>query len=159
MADDDAGFLDHLGRAVVWISLVIFLVGLAAAGYFAWRLSRDTAETFADPVAQFKYGSTGGDRNYLQGDVPFDYAALKAAYRNKGGKVAWMVNNGYDRDLALKAVESGYADLVAFGKLFIANPDLVERLREDSPLNAPDQATFYGGGEKGYTDYPTLATA
>ncbi len=104
-------------------------------------------------------GATGGDRNYLQGDVPFDYAALKAAYRNKGGKAAWMVNNGYDRDLALKAVESGYADLVAFGKLFIANPDLVERLRENTPLNAPDQATFYGGGAKGYTDYPAKEKA
>lgn len=99
-------------------------------------------------------GATGGPRDYLQGDVAFDYAALKAAYRNKGGKAAWMVNNGYDRQMAIEAVESGYADLVAFGKLFISNPDLVERLRADAPLNAPDQATFYGGGAKGYTDYP-----
>lgn len=99
-------------------------------------------------------GATGGARDYLQGSTPFDYAALKAAYRDKGGKAAWMVNNGYDRDLAVKAVESGYADLVAFGKLFIANPDLVERLRDDAPLNTPDQTTFYGGGAKGYTDYP-----
>ena len=64
MAEDPPGFLARLGRAVVWVSLVIFLTGLAAAGYFAWRLCRDTAETFADPVAQFKYGSTGGDRNF-----------------------------------------------------------------------------------------------
>ena len=47
MADDDPGFLHHLSRAVVWLSLVVFLVGIAGAGYFAWRLSRDTAETFA----------------------------------------------------------------------------------------------------------------
>lgn len=67
-----------------------------------------------------------------------------------------MTNNGYDRGLALKTVESGEADLVAFGKPFIANPDLVRRLRDNVALNAPDQATFYGGGAKGYTDYPSL---
>ena len=67
-----------------------------------------------------------------------------------------MVNNGYSRAMALEAVASGAADLVAFGKAFIANPDLGRRLREDAPLNAPDTATFYGGGAAGYTDYPTL---
>ena len=49
------------------------------------------------------------------------------------------------------------ADLIAFGKPFLANPDLVERLKKGAPLNEPDKATFYGGGAKGYTDYPTLA--
>ena len=48
------------------------------------------------------------------------------------------------------------ADLIAFGKPFLANPDLVERLKRGAPLNAPDKATFYGGGAKGYTDYPVL---
>ncbi len=99
-------------------------------------------------------GSTGGPRELA--DRPFDYEALKAAYREAGGKGAWMVNNAYDRALALDAVASGRADIVAFGKAFISNPDLVERLRQDAPLNAWDQSTFYGGGEKGYIDYPTL---
>lgn len=99
-------------------------------------------------------GSTGGPRELA--DRPFDYEALKTAYREAGGKGAWMVNNAYDRALALDAVASGRADIVAFGKAFISNPDLVERLRQDAPLNAWDQSTFYGGGEKGYTDYPTL---
>ncbi|MGH8804269.1 MAG: alkene reductase, partial [Polaromonas sp.] len=89
-------------------------------------------------------------------DRPFDYAALKAAYRAAGGKGAWMVNNGYDKALAEQAVKGG-ADLVAFGKPYIANPDLVERLRRNAPLNQPDNATFYGGGAKGYTDYPALS--
>lgn len=102
-------------------------------------------------------GATGGDRDFRQGDAAFDYAALKAAYADAGGKGAWMVNNGYDRASAIAAVESGAADLVAFGKPFIANPDLVRRLRDDSPLNVPDNTTFYGGTEKGYTDYPALA--
>jgi N-ethylmaleimide reductase len=67
-----------------------------------------------------------------------------------------MVNNGYDRSLAEAAVTGG-ADLVAFGRPYIANPDLVERLRQHAPLNAPDKSTFYGGGARGYTDDPVLA--
>ncbi len=99
-------------------------------------------------------GATGGPRELP--DRPFDYAALKAAYRTAGGKGAWMVNNGYDKALAEQAVAGG-ADLVAFGRRYLANPDLVRRLREGAPLNTPDKATFYGGGAKGYTDYPALA--
>jgi N-ethylmaleimide reductase len=68
-----------------------------------------------------------------------------------------MTNFGYDKARANAVLASGQADLVAFGVPFIANPDLPERFRRDAPLNAPDPATFYGGGEKGYTDYPSLA--
>jgi len=99
-------------------------------------------------------GATGGPREIA--DRPFDYAALKAVYRTAGGQGAWMVNNGYDKVLAEKALADG-ADLVAFGKPFISNPDLVRRLREDAPLNEWDKTTFYGGGVKGYIDYPALA--
>ena len=67
-----------------------------------------------------------------------------------------MANNGYDFDLANKQLDAGAVDLVAFGKPFISNPDLVERLKAGAPLNEWDKATFYGGGAKGYTDYPTL---
>ena len=102
-------------------------------------------------------GATGGDRAFTQGDKPFDYHELKDAYRKAGGTGAWLVNNGYDRASASKAIESGYADAVAFGKLFIANPDLVQRFRENtSSFNTLDQANLYGGGAKGYTDYPAL---
>jgi N-ethylmaleimide reductase len=104
-------------------------------------------------------GATGGDRDYVQGGKPFDYQELKDTYRNAGGTGAWVVNNGYEKDTAEKAVASGYADGVAFGKLFIANPDLVERFKTNAPLNEPDKNTFYGGGAKGYTDYPTLESA
>jgi N-ethylmaleimide reductase len=79
-------------------------------------------------------------------------------YRKAGGKGAWMVNNAYDRALADAAVAAG-ADIVAFGRPFIANPDLVTRLEKNAPLNEPDRATFYGGGAAGYTDYPTLRAA
>jgi N-ethylmaleimide reductase len=98
-------------------------------------------------------GSTGGARELEE--QPFDYTALKAAYHDAGGNGAWMVNNGYDLALAEHAVGNG-ADLIAFGRPFIANPDLVERLRTKAELNPQDRATFYGGTEKGYIDYPTL---
>jgi N-ethylmaleimide reductase len=61
--------------------------------------------------------------------------------------------------MALDAVASGRADAVAFGKAFIANPDLGRRLREGAVLNALDTARLYGGGAAGYTDYPALAAA
>jgi N-ethylmaleimide reductase len=101
-------------------------------------------------------GATGGARELPE--RPFDYPAFKSVYGAAGGRGAWMVNNGYDLALAERALTEG-ADLVAFGKAFIANPDLVRRLREGAPLNTPDRATFYGGGAKGYTDYPQLQPA
>ena len=103
-------------------------------------------------------GATGGARDHMQGDAPFDYAAFRAAYKNAGGQGAWMVNNSIDKTIAEQSLKDG-ADLVAFGKLFIANPDLTRRLREDAPLNTPERTTFYGGGAKGYTDYPALEEA
>jgi N-ethylmaleimide reductase len=64
---------------------------------------------------------------------------------------------GFTRATALRAIDEGRADFIAFGQLFIANPDLVERLRLDAPYNTPDPTTFYSGGDQGYIDYPTLA--
>jgi len=101
-------------------------------------------------------GSTGGPRDHQQGPAAFDYTALKQAYKAAGGQGAWMVNNGYDLALSEKALAEG-ADLVAFGKPFIANPDLGLRLRQNGPFNTPDRKTFYGGGDAGYTDYPRLS--
>jgi N-ethylmaleimide reductase len=100
-------------------------------------------------------GSTGAARDYQQGEKSFDYIALKTAYQQAGGQGAWMLNNGYDNALAKSALSHG-ADLIAFGKAFIANPDLASRLQQNGPYNTPDRATFYGGGAKGYTDYPGL---
>src|SRR4051812_7118202 len=95
-------------------------------------------------------GATGGPRDF----APFDYASLRQRFSR-----AYIANNGYDFELATKVLAANAADLIAFGKPFIANPDLVERLKLGAPLNTPDKATFYGGGAKGYTDYPTLAAA
>ena len=95
-------------------------------------------------------GSTG----MAHDRASFDYDGLRKAFRG-----AYMANNGYTRELALEAVASGRADLVSFGKAFIANPDLVERLRRDAPLNPLDKKTLYGGDARGYIDYPALAQA
>ncbi len=95
-------------------------------------------------------GATGGPRDV----APFDYASLRKRFSG-----AYIGNNAYDLTLANRQLDSGAADLIAFGKPFIANPDLVERLRQNAPLNEGDKATYYGGGAKGYTDYPTLESA
>ena len=100
-------------------------------------------------------GSTGGPRDHQQGPAPFDYAALKNAYRQNGGQGAWMVNNGYDLPLAEQSLREG-ADLIAFGRPFIANPDLGARLKKGGPFNTLERTTLYGGGDAGYLDYPTL---
>jgi N-ethylmaleimide reductase len=70
-----------------------------------------------------------------------------------------IVAGGFQRDRAERWLRDGLADLIAFGRKFIANPDLPERLRLGAPLNVDDPTTYYGGGEKGYTDYPSLAQA
>jgi N-ethylmaleimide reductase len=96
-------------------------------------------------------GATGGARDF----APFDYAALRDRFDG-----IWMTNNGYDRQMAIDAIARGSADLVSFGRLFIANPDLVRRFQDNEPLNAlmaPE--TLYGGGAHGYTDYPSLDEA
>lgn len=67
-----------------------------------------------------------------------------------------ILAGGFDHDTANAWLDQGRADLIAFGRTFIANPDLPDRFRLRAPLNADDPATYYGG-EKGYTDYPTLA--
>jgi N-ethylmaleimide reductase len=118
-----------------------------------------------DPQAQFNYiveqldemgiaylhvveGATGGPRDV----APFDYEALRRRFKN-----TYIANNGYDLELATTRLEQGLADLFAFGRPFIANPDFVERLKAGAPLANLDMATLYGGGAAGYTDYPAMA--
>ncbi len=120
----------------------------------------------ADPKTTFTVAAARlGERNiaYLhvveQNDFAddarsFDLDTLRDAF---GG--AYMVNGGYDLGRARKAVASGRAEMVSFGRDFLANPDLPERLREGAELNEADPSTFYGGGAEGYTDYPELEGA
>ena len=155
-------------RARLLLEVMQAVAGEMGGGRTGLRLSPVTPANDAgldsDPQALFEHavaqlaplelgfvevveGATAGARDF----APFDYAALRRKFKG-----AWIVNNGYQRQMGLEAVASGAADLVAFGRLFISNPDLVRRLRENAPLNALDASTLYGGGAKGYTDYPTL---
>lgn len=84
----------------------------------------------------------------------FDKRKLRNAFRG-----TYIANGGYDKARATEAIANGHADFVAFGIPFIANPDLVERFALDAPLTESDQATFYGGDERGYIDYPFLEEA
>lgn len=100
-------------------------------------------------------GATGGSREF----APFDYCALRSRFKLRNDHGTWIVNNGYTRDMAIDAIASGAADMVAFGRAFIANPDLVNRLRLNAPLASAGINTLYGGGAAGYTDYPVLDPA
>jgi len=169
--DDFGGSIENRARfPLEVVRAVCDAVGAQRVGI---RLSPVTPANDAfdpDPQALFDYvvrelaayklayihiieGATGGPRELP--DRPFDYTAMRRAYRAAGGHGAWMVNNGLDQALAEQLVAEG-ADLVAFGRAFIANPDLVERLRRNKPLNEGERSTYYGGGAKGYIDYPVL---
>lgn len=157
-------------RARLLLEVVAAIAGEIGAGRTGIRLSPMTTFTApldSDPQALYSYvveqlapfglaylhvieGETGGTRT--PEGKPFDYEALHRAFKG-----AWMVNNGYSRDLALQTVADGKADLVAFGRSFISTPDLVRRLREGAALNELRADKLYGGGAEGYTDYPTLA--
>lgn len=89
------------------------------------------------------------------GDGEVDSAAVVAAMRAAFDGV-FIVNGGFEVDEAEAWVKDGRADAVCFGRMFIANPDLPARIAAGGPYNAPDPATFYGGGAAGYVDYPTL---
>jgi N-ethylmaleimide reductase len=140
-------------------------VRLSPAGSFNDMSDSAPSETFG--YAAKKLGGFG--LAYLHVIEPDALNAGKYAVNGKqisaikhlkslfGGVV--IAAQGYDLQSGNAVIESGDADLVAFGKLFIANPDLPERFRRNAPLNPPVEAAFYGGDEHGYTDYPTLEQA
>ena len=166
--DEYGGSIEN--RARFALEVVDAVVAEIGAGRVGIRLSPVTpANDLADsnPQAVFGYlieelnkrniafihfveGATGGPR-----DIPgFDFAWARQAFKG-----TYIANNGYDRQMAIEAVESGRADAVAFGRAYIANPDLVQRLKLNAPLNTPNPQTFYVPGEAGYIDYPTLDQA
>ncbi len=72
---------------------------------------------------------------------------------------AYIANGGFDKASGEEYIQSGAADAIAYGRPYIANPDLVQRFKHNATLNEPDEETFYGGGKEGYTDYPTMQQA
>jgi N-ethylmaleimide reductase len=91
----------------------------------------------------------------VEGPATHVHDALRAQWQG-----TFLLNTGFtgssERDALAAEVAAGRADLVSVGRLLLANPDLVERWRAGAELNTPQDATFYGGDERGYTDYPTL---
>jgi len=114
-------------------------------------------QSLFDHVAAALSGRGLAYLHVIEGDTggapvpPFDYLAIKRLF---GGIV--IANNGFDKERANEAIGKARADLVAFGKPFIGNPDLVTRLYLDAPLSPLHRETLYGGAEQGYTDYPAL---
>ncbi|MGW0949969.1 oxidoreductase, partial [Streptomyces sp. NPDC002623] len=149
------------------------------------RFGVEVAKAVTDAVGAHRVGfriSPGNPFNdIVESDLPVLYGELLAALSPLGLAYVHLME-GPDRELtlqlrkqwqgtfilnpfthpnptgpdALNLVEDGIADAVAFGALFLANPDLPVRLQQGGPFNTPDPATFYGGDERGYTDYPAL---
>lgn len=136
-------------------------VRLSPSGTFNDMNDSDPAATFGYVVeALDKLGLAylhlieATEADLRHGGTAVATADLRARFRGP-----LMVNGDYDGARGNAAITSGAADLVSFGRPFLANPDLPERLRRGAPLNEPDPATFYGGGAEGYVDYPTLEKA
>ena len=153
-------------RTRLLIDVIKAVVAVAGSDQVGIRLSpvnpfNDISDS--DPQALFNYVVSELNQfnlaylHVIEGDVggnaqAFDFVALRKLFKN-----AYMANLGYDKARGNAAIASGHADVIAYGVPFIANPDLVERYRADAPLNEANPVLFYGGDDKGYTDYPTLA--
>lgn len=170
-SDEYGGSIEN--RARLLLEVVDEAIGVWGAGRVGVRLSpygtfNDMRDS--DPVALFTYvleqlnarkiayvhlieprSSSAGSQDGNIADAPHTAEIFRKSFTG-----VLISAGGYVRNEAMKAVESGAVDAVAFGRFFISNPDLPTRLEKDSDLNAYDRSSFYGGGEKGYTDYPAL---
>lgn len=167
---DDAygGSVENRARLMLEVTAaVVDEIGAERTGIRISPVSPANGVSSSDPQAQFDYivdrldalgivyihvveGATGGPRDV----APFDFGSLRARFNN-----TYIANNGYDLELAASNLAEGKADLFGFGRPFIANPDLVERLKTRAPLAQFNPATLYGGGPAGYTDYPAIAAS
>ena len=161
------------GRARFLLTIVDSVSAAIGANRLGVRLSpygRYGGISDTDPIALFTYvvqelsrrriaylhliearGSEIGVTDELHANAPNNAALFRHIFPGP------LISAGaYTPESGAAVLESGRADAIAFGRLFIANPDLVARVRHGAALNAPDRATFYGGGARGYTDYPTL---
>ena len=164
--DAYGGSVENRARLLLEVTAaVVDEIGADRTGIRLSPVSPANGVSSSNPQAQFDYlvdqlnaldivylhvveGATGGPRDV----APFDFAAMRQRFKN-----TYIANNGYDLDLATSQLAEDKADLIAFGRPFIGNPDLVARLKTGAPLSAFNPATLYGGGAAGYTDYPTMA--
>ncbi|SIT06032.1 alkene reductase [Insolitispirillum peregrinum] len=161
--DAYGGSVENRARLMLEVTAAVAQeIGAERTGIRISPVSPANGMSCSDPQAQYDHivdrldalgiayihvveGATGGPRDA----APFDYDSLRRRFRG-----TYIANNGYDLDLATSRLAAGKADLIAFGRPFIANPDLVERLQRGVPLAEMTPATLYGGGAAGYTDYP-----
>lgn len=164
--DEYGGTVENRARLLLEVTAAVKdEIGSERTGVRISPVSPANAISCSDPQPQYDYlveqldalgivylhvveGATGGPRDIS----PFDYDSLRRRFKN-----TWIGNNGYDLALASAQLAQGKADLFAFGRPFISNPDLVERLKTGAPLAPLNPETLYGGGAQGYTDYPSLA--
>lgn len=164
--DAYGGSIENRSRLLLEVvAAVVEEIGANRTGVRISPVSPANGISISDPQPQYEYiaeqlsalgvvflhvveGATGGPRDVAE----FDYVALRSRF-----KQTYLANNGYDLELATAHLNDDKADLIAFGRPFISNPDLVERLKTGAPLAQPNPATLYGGGAAGYTDYPTIA--
>ena len=159
-------------RARLPLEVAEAVIGVWGAERVGYRISPNGAfnsMSDSDTITTFSYLAGELDRRRLlylhvseavAGPMAPPPGTVRAApMLRRRFKGALILNGGYDAQSAEAAISQGKADLVAFGVPFLANPDLPTRYARHAPLNAPDQATFYGGDAKGYIDYPSLAQA
>ena len=161
--DDYGGSFENRTRLLIdVIKAVVVVAGSDKVGIRLSPVNPFNDISDSNPQALFNYVVTKLNQynlaylHVIEGDVggkaqAFDFVALRKLFKN-----AYMANLGYDKALGNAAIASSHADVIAYGVPFIANPDLVERYRTDAPLNEANPALFYGGDDKGYTDYPFL---
>jgi len=164
--DAYGGSVENRARLMLEVTAaVVEEIGAERTGIRISPVSPANGISSSDPQAQFDYivdqldalgivylhvveGATSGPRDV----APFNFGSLRRRFSK-----TYIANNGYDLELATSHLAEGKADLFAFGRPFIANPDLVERLQSGAPLAQMNPATLYGGGAAGYTDYPAFA--
>ncbi|HEY0179781.1 MAG TPA: alkene reductase [Dokdonella sp.] len=163
-SDAYGGALEN--RARLLLEVLDAVIEVYGAGRVALRISplvpyNDMSDS--DPAALVRYVAEQTSKRriaflevrHAQHDRPEEVALARIAREHFDGVL--MLNGGFDQAGGEAAIAEGRADLIAYGRPLIANPDLVERFRRGAPLNAVDEATLYAGGAHGYTDYPTLA--
>jgi len=167
--DEYGGSIENRARLLLEVTQAVTEVW--GAGRVGVRLS--PSGTFndmhdSDPLATFGYAAEALNRfglaylhliEVVEADLRHGGMEVPTSYLRDRFTGTLMVNGGYDLDKSNAVLSSHKADLVAFGTLFIANPDLPQRFALNAPLNPADPSTFYGGGEKGYIDYPFLAAS
>lgn len=164
--DEYGGSVDNRARLLLEVTAAV--VGEWGDGRVGVRLS--PSGTFndmsdSDPETTFTYVADKLPSyplaylhivDALEGDIRHGAKVVPLPSLRKAYRGTLVVNGGYDKARGNAVIAEGLADAIAFAQLFLANPDLVQRFKLDAPLNPPDFDTFYGGGEKGYLDYPAL---